>query len=149
MLERLLYGPIEYLAPDTKLDAVLEITGIPSPPRPCTIHVFLEEVARGEIAELIQTANYAGCFSLPADISEQGAVQLDITAALRRAETLRPNFHITFLAESPDAVPENRLLQFESMHILHDAPHNMKLDISADVMGGLVPDRKNDTEDAD
>lgn len=143
MLERTVYGPMEYLAPDEDLQAVLEIAGVRIPPVPFTTHVFLEEVAGDDLDVLVQSANYAGCFTVPADFSEQGTVRIDITYALRKAEALRPNFHITFLSECVDGKSEDRLLQFESIHILHDAPLHRKLDISADVLGGLVPDPKD------
>jgi len=142
MIEKTVYGPMEYLAPDEDLQATLELAGIKTPQAPFTAHVFLDEVAGENIDALVQSANYAGCFTVPVDVSEQNSVQIDITYALRRAEALRPNFHITFLAECVDGEPEGRLLQFESLHILHDVPLHTKLDISADVLGGLVPDRK-------
>lgn len=142
MIEKTVYGPIEYLAPDDELQAKLELAGIKMPRVPFITHVFLEEVVGDDLDILVQSANYAGCFAVPAEVSDQGSVQIDITYALRRAEALRPNFHITFLAECVDGEPEGRLLQFESLHILHDVPLHTKLDISADVLGGLVPDRK-------
>ncbi len=148
MIERTVYGPMEYLAPDTKLDASLELSGVKVPPSPCTVHVFLDEVAGDDLDALVRTANYAGCFTIPADVSEQGTVRIDITYALKKAEAVRPNFHITFLAECSAGETGGRQLQFESMHILHDTPHAVKLDISADVLGGLVPDRKDAADDS-
>ncbi len=145
MIERTLYGPMEYLAPDTELKAILELRGVGTPKRPFTTHVFLEEVGNGDIDILIKTANYAGCFTVPDDTStaegETETVRIDITPALRKAEALRPNFHITFLTERPETDPEGRVFQFEELHIEHAVPLHTELDISADVMGGLVPRR--------
>lgn len=147
MIERTLYGPMEYLAPDAELRAVLEIRGIGIPQRPFTTHVFLEELGNDALDILIKTANYAGCFTVPGDVStaegEAGTVRIDITQALRQAEALRPNFHITFFTESPETDREGRVLHFDEVHIEHAVPLHTELDISADVMGGLVP-RKSD-----
>ena len=143
MIEKTVYGPMEYLAPDEDLQATLEIAGIKMPQVPFTTHVFLEEVVGEDLDVLVHSANYAGCFTVPADLSEQGTARIDITYALRKAEARRPNFHISFLTECAEGEREDRLLQFESVHILHDAPRYAKLDISADVLGGLVPDRKD------
>lgn len=148
MIEKTVYGPIEYLAPDDELQAKLELAGIKMPRVPFITHVFLEEVVGDDLDSLVQSANYAGCFAVPAEVSDQGSVQIDITYALRKAEAVRPNFHITFITEYGDADPAERLLQFESMHILHDVPLNRKLDIAADVLGGLVPNRKNTSDSA-
>lgn len=145
MIERTVYGPIAYLAPDKDLKAVLEIRGIGTPQHPCTTHVFLEELRNDDLDLLIKTANYAGCFTVPDDVStsagDAGTVRIDITQALRKAEARRPNFHITFMTQSSETDREKRLFKFKELHIEHAVPLHTELDISADVMGGLVPRR--------
>jgi len=136
MTEKIVYGPMEFLAPDTELKAVLEIQGIKTPSTASVTDVFLEELEGDNITELLKTANHAGRFALPGDLSGDGTVRIEITDALRKAEQLRPNFHITFLTESTDHRPGDRMLQFEAIHILHEVPLHTQLDISADVLGG-------------
>jgi len=142
MTGKIVYGPVEYLAPDTQLSALLEINGLTNPQAASTTHVFLEEVEGDDVAELMKTANHAGHFTLPGDLTDDGSVRIDITDALRKAEAVRPNFHITFLTESDEHIPGEPILQFESVHILHDAPLHTDLDISADVVGGLRADQR-------
>lgn len=136
MTEKIVYGPMEYLAPDTELKAVLEIQGVKKPTATSVTDVFLEEVEGDHVSELLETANHAGRFKLPDDLSEDGSVRIEITNALRKAEQRRPNFHITFLTENDAPLTGERILQFESVHILHEVPLHTPLDLSADVVGG-------------
>ncbi len=148
MLERILHGPMEFLAPDKDLNGVLEIEGIPLPKgKTFTTHIFLEEIAGDSIAQLIQTANYAGAFSIPNDAAEikgdRATIRVDVTEALRKAEQKAPNFHITFITETDSSPDNRRMFHYESVHILHHVPDHTDLDISADVMCGLASGHKN------
>ncbi len=149
MIDKTVYGPMEYLAPDTDLQAILEISGIKCPDGTAISHVFLDEVQGDRIADLIQSANYAGSFTVPEDLSEDRTVQIDVTNALRKAEQLRPNFHITFLTEYADTSTESPALKFDEMHIIHEPPLHIDLDISADVVGGLRTDQRRPRKHAD
>lgn len=147
MIERILYGPMEYLTPDTDLTATLEIGGIRMPQSAFTTFVFLDEVESADIDDLVKTPPYAGFFKVPDDAvfteEQLGTVRLDITEALRNAEERRPNFHITFLTQYTKTATDDRIFKFESVHILHEVPIHTDIAISANVMGGLPTQHKD------
>ena len=147
MTQRIVHGPMEFLAPDTDFNGILEISGITIPNNATpAVHVFLDEVATGDLESLKKSANYAGSFTLPDDASsiEQGKakVLLDITQALRKAEQDKPNFHITFLSEANAPNDGGKWFKYESIHIRHTVPESMDLDLSAKVTGGLAIDHE-------
>lgn len=147
MIERTVHGPMEFLAPDTDFNGVLEITGIKLPDGISpTVHVFLEEVGEGELETLKKTANYAGSFTLPADVAYmqngRATVLLDITHALFKAEQEKPNFHVTLLAQSESPSASGKLFSYDGIHIRHRVPENTDLDISAKVTCGLAVDHE-------
>lgn len=112
-----------------------------------TTHVFLEEVAADDPEKLIPISNYAGSFTLPGDESSveenRGTVRLGITAALRKAEQAKPNFHITFLSTGDPSSTGSSILEYESIHILHRVPEHTDLDLSANVTCGLAVEHKD------
>ncbi len=147
MIERIVHGPIEFLAPDTDLNGILEISGIALPEGvSCTTHVFLDEVSKEALEARTRNERYAGSFMLPQDAVQTSdgrfSVQLVITDALRAAEKAMPNFHITFLTEAGSAPEDKPLFHYESVHIHHRVPGQTDLNISADVTTGLATDRR-------
>jgi hypothetical protein len=122
MVEKILYGPVEFLPPVAVNEAILEIEGVKATPIPYTTYVFLDEVHGEDIEELMTACNYAGCFSRAESAST--TVRLDITKALNHALGTMPNFHIVFLTRHKGANGGGAVFGFKHLEILHEYPDN-------------------------
>lgn len=147
MIERKVYGPMEFLAPITDLKTELEVSGVKTPGSAYTTHVFLDDVTGDDIDAMIGTFNYAGSFSVPKDLTstknDRAMVRIDITEALKRAIHEMPNFYITFITLHERKADTQKLFDFETVHIQPHVPEHTDLDLSADVTCGLVTGHKN------
>lgn len=135
MIEKIQYGPVEFLPPVGVNQAILEIGGIKTPKHPYTTYVFLDDVHGEEIEALIEACNYAGNFSMSENSS--ATVRLDVTKALNRALKTMPNFHIVFLTryEGVDSGGHgDPVFGFEHLEILHTFPENADFEVSACVV---------------
>lgn len=120
MIEKIQYGPVEFLPPVPVSQAILELRGIKAVRHPYTTYVFLDDVHGVEIEDLIKVCNYAGNFSMSMDSSL--TVRLDITTALNHALKIRPNFNIMFLTRYEGTEGGERgdsVFGFETLEIFH------------------------------
>ena len=132
MIEKIQYGPVEFLPPVGVSRAILEISGVKASKRQYTTYVFLDDVHGEEIEALIEAYNYAGCFYMLGDTS--GTVRLDITRALNIALETMPNFHISFLTQCNREDGDDRyepVFGFEHLDILHTFPEDTDFEVSA------------------
>jgi predicted transcriptional regulator len=135
MIEKILYGPVEFLPPVPVNQAILEISGIKASRISYTTYVFLEDVHGEDVEALIDASNYAGGFSM----SEKAGttVRLDITKALNHALKTRPNFPIVFLSrheERDDDEHDHPVFGFENLEIIHEFPEHADFELSACVI---------------
>ena len=122
MIEKIQYGPVEFLPPVSVSQAILKIDGIKTPKCPYTTYVFLDEIRGEEIEKLKEECNYAGDFSMSETSS--ATVQLDITKALNHSLETMPNFHIVFLTRYEGEGRGDPEFGFEHLDILHEFPGN-------------------------
>ena len=132
MIEKIIYGPVEFLPPISVNKATLEIGGIKPPSRPYTAYVFFDEVHGDDIDQAIKTCNYAGCFSMQEQSST--TIQLDVRQALNHALKRRPNFNIELLTRYEGANEGERkdpVFGFQYLEILRSYPKEADFEIAA------------------
>ena len=132
MIEKIIYGPVEFLPPISVNKATLEIGGIKAPGVPYTTYVFFDEVRGNDIEQAIKTRNYAGCFSVVEQSSKM--VRLDVRNALNQALKRRPNFNIELLTRYAGANGGKRkdpVFGFKYLEIHRSYPKEADFEISA------------------
>ncbi len=136
MIAHKTYGPVSFDAPLHHIKATLKLSGVVRGHAEHLTHVFFDEVRGDNVEAMKGQYNYAGTLT-----HQKGTdtAELDVTEALDRAERKAPNFYITFLTEHHGLAVDDNIFDFSGLDIESVVPDYVKLDISADPTGGVVP----------